>query len=169
MTAPILGIDPKMYRHFAAITLVISVCVAMFADGGRSDDSAVEPVASAPGTDKSVADGKPKREPALIDARKSPQSGWGSESDGMSGPEDTGGDGAGSITANSAPQPAGIQIEIDPRTLAQMTPQQRAEATKQLEEEKKRREAQGPYRPSAVELHGLRTASAMRSGSTGDD
>lgn len=36
MTAPtqhILGIDPKMYRHFAVLTMVISLSVAFFANG----------------------------------------------------------------------------------------------------------------------------------------
>ena len=43
------------------------------------------------------------------------------------------------------------------------------QAKKQLEAEKKRREAQAPYRPTALELQNLRNASALRSGSNGDD
>ena len=53
--------------------------------------------------------------------------------------------------------------------MAHMTPQQQADAMKQLEAEKKRREAQAPYRPTALELQNLRNASALRSGSNGDD
>ena len=169
MTAPPLGIDPRMYRHFAAITLVISACVAMFADGSHQDEKVVAPAPSATATDKPPSDGKPKREPALIDARQSAPSGWGSEGDGMPGPDDAGGDGQGSVAPSTGPQSTAIQIEIDPAASARMTPQQRAEAMKQLEQEKKRREAQGPYRPSAMELRSLRSASALRSGSEGAD
>lgn len=162
--APILGIDPKLYRHFAAVTLLISLSVAMFASGDSAQD--------APGTAAAEKAPAPQPTVTLTDKRKSasppPPAESGDESEFV--PED-GFDSSEmpESTAPSAPPRDAIQIELDPRESARMTPQQQDAALKGLAEEKKRREAQGPYRPTAQELQRLRNASALRSGSNGDD
>ncbi|MCH7628723.1 hypothetical protein [Novosphingobium sp.] len=162
--APILGIDPKLYRHFAAVTLLISLSVAMFASGESAQDA---PGAAA--VEKAPA---PQPTVTLTDKRKSPSppppadSGDESEFVGEDGFDSS--EMPGSATL-SVPPPDAIQIELDPRESARMTPQQQEAALKDLAAEKKRREAQGPYRPTALELQRLRNASALRSGSSGDD
>jgi hypothetical protein len=40
--APALPISPKLFRHFAAITVVVTVCVAIFADGEGRDALAAQ-------------------------------------------------------------------------------------------------------------------------------
>lgn len=160
--APLLGIDPKLYRHFAAVTLLISISVAMFASGEAEGD-ARKASAKAPAPQPTVT---------LTDKRKStpppPPAENLDESDFIIGDDPEGGEIPDALPGSSQ-QPAGIQIEIDPQARARMSPQQQDAALKALEAERKRREAQGPYRPSPLELQRLRNASALRSGSNGED
>lgn len=163
--APLLGIDPKLYRHFAAVTLLISLSVAMFASGDNASEAPGAPAAA----EKAPA---PQPTVTLTDKRKSPSPPPPADSGDESefAPED--GFDSSEISdpvTLSAPPPDAIQIELDPRERARMTPQQQEAALKDLAAEKKRREAQGPYRPTALELQQLRNASALRSGSNGDD
>lgn len=39
---PSFGIPPKMYRHFAVVTVLLTACIALFADGERRDAIAEE-------------------------------------------------------------------------------------------------------------------------------
>lgn len=166
--APMLGIDPKMYRHFAAITLVLSIAIAMFTNG-KSDAPAAPPAeAAAPAPGKPTDKAPPHPEVktgngTLVDARSNPPP----PSDMDVGPDPI--DGTDTSVSPYAPAANQIQIELDPRQAATMTAAQREEALKQLQAEKKRREEAGPYRPSAMELRTLRSASALRSGSDGAD
>ncbi|WP_225206614.1 hypothetical protein [Novosphingobium huizhouense] len=174
-TAPLLGIEPKMYRHFAAITLVLSSAVAIFTNGAATPDAASAPPAPAGPAPEAAPGAAPRaagvvttsRNGTLIDARHGPPPG--------SATMDIGPDPVDTIDTSLTPvapaAPAGqqIAIEIDPRELARMTPAQRDAALRQLAEERRRREAAGPYRPSPMELHALRAASAIRSGSDGAD
>ncbi|GAC1413590.1 MAG: hypothetical protein NVSMB69_15890 [Novosphingobium sp.] len=72
MAAPsphVLGIEPKMYRHFAALTVVISLSIAFVANGGQSptlpDSLTSTPVkqqkkGNAPRSEMDVLNGKPE-------------------------------------------------------------------------------------------------------------
>ncbi|MCW1383377.1 hypothetical protein OLX02_11150 [Novosphingobium sp. KCTC 2891] len=165
--APLLGIDPKMYRHFAALTLVISISVAIFADSDQEESIAAQVQQQEHQAElKRQETEKAKPKPVLVDARGG---GWGSESGDFGAPMDSGGSDGGSVVVLPPPMANTIQVEVDPRMLAQMTPAQRQAYLKKLDEEKRRREAQGPYRPTTAELQSLRSASALRSGSEGDD
>lgn len=57
MAAPsqhVLGIDPKMYRHFAALTLVISLSTAFFANGLQNREVSTGSAVKAAKPDKKV-------------------------------------------------------------------------------------------------------------------
>ena len=114
--APALPVSAKMYRHFAVITVVITVCIALFADGGTHASLASESIKAPDG--KAIVE----RQANKVAARKSllgglhvkaRGSGWGT--DGGSG-GDFGGGGGGVI-------PSGYVIEtpsgtrLDPLTL----------------------------------------------------
>ncbi len=160
--APLLGIDPKLYRHFAAVTLLISISVAMFASGEPTGDAS-SAAARAPAPQPTVT---------LTDKREAtpppPPSENLDESDFIIGDDPEGSEMPDAAPVSSRP-PTAIQIEIAPRERVRMSPQQQDAALKALEAERKRREAQGPYRPSPLELQRLRNASALRSGSNGED
>ena len=167
--APLLGIDPKMYRHFAVITIVLSAAIAMFANGPSEAPPAPPAAGVAPLPDAAASKAPPRTEVktrtgTLIDARTS-QPAMASDID--AGPDPV--DSVDTSVAPVQPQAGQIDIEIDPRDLARMSAAQRDDALKQLQAEKKRREAAGPYRPSPMELRALRSASALRSGSEGAD
>lgn len=164
---PLLGISPKMYRHFAIITVVISATVAMFADGNRRE---------------AISDGIAKREQRAELTKQerekfgSPQVGtlpaqggsWGSESNGGFGsPMDASQANDGSAVFAGDRTPMIVRIEVDPAVLAKMTPEQRAAYLKKLEEERRRRIEQGQPIPDQSQIQNLIAASAARSGSDG--
>lgn len=166
LEGPLLGITPKMYRHFAIITIALSGTIAMFADGDRRTAIADD-----------IAQRQQKAELKREEAKKFgpsevgtlPQEGgsWGTDSQGGFGnPIDTSGANGGSaVFSNSGGKRAPIMIEVDPKLLAKMTPEQRAAYLKKLEEERQRRMAEEPAPPSQAQIDNLIAASAQRSGS----
>lgn len=167
--APLLGIDPKMYRHFAAITLVIASGVAMFAnDHGTSSEPTQMTSAPPPATTASASERAQGRtiqtgNGTLIDNRSAPPPPASDvDNSDMVDTVDT-------SAAPFRPGVAPIEIEIDPVQAARMSSAQKDDALKLLAAERKRREEAGPYRPSPMELRALRAASAIRSGSDGAD
>ncbi|MDE2563253.1 MAG: hypothetical protein KGL48_13505 [Sphingomonadales bacterium] len=164
---PLLGISPKMYRHFAIVTVVISATVAMFADGNRRE---------------AITDGVARREqmaalkqqerkkfgPKMIGSPPPERNSWGSDAPGGFGaPMDSSTVDDGSSVVPGSRAPMEVTIEVDPAVLAKMTPEQRKAYLKKLEDERRRRMAQGPVMPSQSQINNLIAASAARSGSDG--
>jgi len=164
---PPLGISPKMYRHFAIITVAISATVAMFSGSDRRE---------------AMADGIQKREqhaewthmehakskPAEIGTLPQQSGSWGSDSEGGFGsPMDGSAVSDGSGVIPGARMPMTVRIEVDPAVLAKMTPEERAAYLKKLEEERRRRMEKGQPVPDQQQVQNLIAASAARSGSDG--
>ena len=185
MAAPsqhVLGIDPKMYRHFAALTLVISLSTAFFANGLRSHEAssgssgkATKPdaTAHAPRSEMNVLNGVPA-DPAPTKAGGSPPPPP-SMAEGPIDPvaSDNGqfSPKAGNFSYRRAP------LRADPALLAKMTPEQRAGYLKALAlQDQSEQSSQnggggpggpgsaGPGGPSQQQLDRLVSASRARSG-----
>lgn len=162
-----LGVSPKLYRHFAIITVVISATVAMFADGHRRDAIA-EGIAKREQHAALTQQDRDKSGPRQVGSPPPQGGSWGSDSPaGFGAPMDI-------TTVNDASSiysgpraPMQITVEVDPAVLAKMTPEQKAAYLKKLEEERRRRMAQGPVVPSPSQVENLIAASAARSGSDG--
>lgn len=169
MAAPsnhFLGIDPKMYRHFAVITVAISTVVAVFADGdaqgamAKSQKIAEHNAAQARTSKAKLTDKRSEKR----------KSGGGGFSGTYGAPMDGGGGSdSGYIPANMVVTPAPIIIEVDQKALARMTPEQRAAYLRKLEEERLKRMAQGPVMPTQQQISALAEQSAARSGSDSID
>lgn len=152
-----------MYRHFAVLTLVISLSIAMFADGENRERITSEVEARNQKADLKRKEQEKFGATPLVDKR-STQGSFGSEA------IDSGGSSDSAVTVAAPIQrPAAVVVEHDPRALAAMSPQQRAAYLRAMEEEKRKREEAGPYQPTAAEIQALRAASAARSGSSPDD
>ncbi|NLR38502.1 hypothetical protein [Novosphingobium sp. ERW19] len=173
MAAPsdhFLGIQPKMYRHFAVITVALSTVIAVFANGdaqeamAQADNHAERQAAKA-------RNGKAK----LVDNRSSQRrssSGQGGYTGQFGAPMDgSGGSGgnSGIIPEGMTTGPSAIIIEVDQAALAQMTPAQRAAYLRKLEEERKKRLEQGQITPTPEQISALAAQSALRSGSDAVD
>ena len=186
MAAPsqhVLGIDPKMYRHFAALTLVISLSTAFFANGLQSREaSSKSPVkaakpdakAPAPRSEMDVLNGVPP-DPAPTKAGGSPPPPPPSTAEGPIDPVASD-DGlfspkAGNFNYRRPP------LQADPAMLAKMTPAQRAGYLKALAlQEQSEQSSQnggsgaggpsgaGPAGPSQQQMDRLVSASRARSG-----
>lgn len=166
-----LGIDPKMYRHFAILTVAISAIVAVFADGESQDAMARNQQHAEMKQAEEAKFGKTK----LVDKRddKSPRRSagggfhgeFGAPMDGSAG----GGGNSSFIPANMNVGPMPIMIEPDQAAMARMTPEQRKAYLKRLEEERDRRMDEGPVVPTAAQISALAASSAARSGSDGID
>ncbi|CAH0496682.1 hypothetical protein NVSP9465_01724 [Novosphingobium sp. CECT 9465] len=162
-----LGIDPKMYRHFAMATVAISTIVAVFADGESQQAMAHN---RKPAEIKQAE--KPKFGKATLadnredgGKRKSGGSGFhGQFGAPMDGSSAAGGN-SGVIPAGLVLAPPPIIVEVNQNALARMTPEQRAAYLKRLEEERQRRMNEGPTVPSPAQVSALAASSAARSGS----
>lgn len=170
MTKNLLGIDPKMYRHFAGLTLAISVVIGVFADGNTQDAIAQTNQRNELKATEAKKNGKPK----LADNRSPErQSRFGSESSQYGvGPDsgsgfDPGAAAPSPMAAATGPMP--VWVEVDQARLARMSPEQRAAYLKKMEEERRKREAQGPVMPTPAQISALAAASAARSGSESID
>lgn len=164
-TTPLLGIESRMYRHFAALTLVMSLSIAMFADGSNRKAVSHE-------IEKRNRSAELKRQeqerfgPVPLVDNRGTQGAFGSEAMDIAGMAE---DGAAEMPMHLSFRPAPAIVEYDRAQLDRMTPQQRATYIRAMEEEKRKRDAAGPYQPTAAEIDMLRAASAARSGSSGDD
>ncbi len=167
-STPFLGIDPKMYRHFAALTLGISCTVALFADGEAQQAMAQsQKQAELKRAERQKFGSTKLADHRSDEARRPRSSGY---RDGNGAPMDAGGDGAGGIIpANLSVSAAPVIVEIDQAALARMTPQQRIAYLKMLEAERRKRMAQGPVMPTQAQIDSLAADSAMRSGSESID
>jgi len=167
MSKQVLGIDPKMYRHFAAVTLAISGMVALFANGeaqqaiAKSNDQA----------ELKRAEQKKFGAKKLVDNRSEGGSrGRGSGfRDNIDGPMDGSGDGGGMIPANLTVSAAPVIVEVDKVAMARMSPEQRAAYLRMLEAERRRRLEQGPVLPTQAQIDALASAAAARAGSDSVD
>lgn len=164
---PILGIEPKMYRHFVAMTLLISVGVAIFVDSGKDDSMIAEMKQAKEQADRARAQKAHTGKAKLVDNRSDAAKSRGNDSylRGQYGaPMDTVGDSGSSYLPPATMSPMPVTVAIDPAVLKKMTPAQRAAYLKQMEQQRQQMEAQGPYRPSPQEISNLTAASAQRSG-----
>jgi len=162
---PLFGIEPKMYRHFVAATLMISAAVAIFMDSGEPDSVVAEMQTAKQQADRARAQQVHASKPELIDNRSGAAQSGGRDRyyGGQYGaPMDNVGDSGTTIVPPAAIAP--VSTAIDPAILNRMSPAQRTAYLKQLEEQRRKIEAQGPYRPSPQEINSLTAASAARSG-----
>ncbi|OYW49580.1 MAG: hypothetical protein B7Y36_02840 [Novosphingobium sp. 28-62-57] len=154
-----------MYRHFAALTLAISVMIALFADGETQQAIAK----SQQEAELKRAEQKKFGPKKLVDKRseKTKQFKPNGFHDRFDAPMDDsgGGDGGGFVPADMTISPSPIIVEVDQAALAHMTPAQRAAYLKMLEAEKRKRMAQGPVVPTSAQIEALAAQSAARSGS----
>lgn len=169
LTKNLLGIDPKMYRHFAGVTLAVSVVVGVFADGETQ-----EAMAQTEARTKLKAAEAKKNGPAKIGDNRTRQKGqFGGETSRYGEGSDSSIAGADPVLKPTGPGlaagPMPVWLEIDSATLARMTPAQKAAYLKKLEEERQRRETQGPVMPTQAQISALAAASAARSGSDSID
>lgn len=169
MAAPtnhFLGIDPRMYRHFAVITVAMSTVVAVFADGDAQDAMAQSQTVARHNAAETRAS-KAKLTDKRSDQRKS---GGGGFNGPYGAPMDGGAGGDSSyIPASMVVTPAPIIIEVDQKAMARMTPEQRAAYLRRLEEERQKRLAQAPVIPTPQQVSALAEQSAARSGSDNID
>jgi|GEM_PF-5220812 len=168
MSKQVLGIDPKMYRHFAALTLAISGMVALFANGEAQQAIAQ----SNEQAELKRAEQKKFGAKKLIDKRSEGGSrGRGSGfQDTIDGPMDGGGDGtSGVIPAYLAVSAAPVIVEADRAAMARMSPEQRKAYLRMLEAERRKRMEQGPVVPTQAQISALATAAAARAGSDSVD
>lgn len=132
MAAPsqhILGIDPKMYRHFAVLTLVISLSVAFFANGEQNRALKEQPApAAAPGkkvphqrSEMDVLNGVPE-DPSPVKASAPPPPPPAAPSDEQPMAIEPGDDGQFHPPKFVYRRPA---LRPDPALMAKMTPEQR--------------------------------------------
>lgn len=174
MAAPtdhFLGIDPRMYRHFAVITLAMSTVVAVFADGDAQEAMAQSQKIAKHNAAETRA-GKAKLTDKRSDRRKSGGGGfngpYGAPMDGGAGGDSSYiPDGMVSTPAPASPSP--IILEIDRKAMARMTPEQRAAYLRKLEEERQKRMAEAPVMPTRQQINALAEQSAARSGSDSID
>lgn len=162
-----LGIHPKMYRHFAGVTLAISIVVGVFADGETQEAMAQTEAR----TKLKAAETRKFGQPKIGDNRTQQKGKFGSESSRYGEATDGGviDPGLPPASANLASGPMPVWLEVDKAKLARMTPAQRAEYLKKLEEEREKREREGPVMPTQAQISALAAASAARSGSDSID
>lgn len=166
LAAPhILGIDPKMYRHFAMITIAISTVVGVFASGETQDAMA----RNDRHTEMKQAEVRRFGSVKIGDRRSGTTSRDSGEFRGdfgepMDGSASQGGNSS-YIPESMAIGPMPVMVEVDQATLAKMTPAQRKAYLKAIEAERKRRLGTGPFMPTREQVSSLAAMSAVRSGS----
>ncbi len=183
MAAPsshVLGIHPKMYRHFAALTLVISLSIAFIANGEQNRElvggMTAKPVKQdkknhAPRSEMDVLNGTPE-DPSPVRAGGAPPPPPPPSID--EGPIDpvSADDGRFAIRSNTfnyrRPLP-----RVDPALLARMTPAQRAGYLAALAQQGQLPQmgqgggtsgSPGPGAPTQGQMNRLVSASRARSG-----
>lgn len=162
-----LGIDPKMYRHFAMATVAISAVIAIFADGESQEAMA----RNERHTEMKQAEEEKFGKTRLVDKRdgggnrRSSGGGFHGEFGAPMDGSSAGSGNSGYIPATMTLAPSPIMIEPDQAAMARMTPAQRKAYLKRLEEERARRMNEGPVLPTAAQVSALVAASAARSGS----
>ncbi|MBB3861169.1 hypothetical protein GGQ88_002441 [Novosphingobium hassiacum] len=170
VTSHFLGIDPKMYRHFAMLTIGLTTVFALFADGETRETMAQ----NSQRAELKRADESKFGKTKLVDKRgDKPRS---NASGGFNGTFGAPMDGGGSVSGNSSYIPPALAlksppiiIEVDQAALAKMSPEQRKAYLKRLEDERQRRMREGPVVPTPQQVSALAAASAARAGSDSID
>ncbi len=156
-----------MYRHFVVATLLISAVLAIVLDGNDRDSLLAEMHVAKQQADRDRTQKVHGSKAKLVDNRSGASDAR--ANDGYLGgqygaPMENVGDSGSSEIPFAQMTPVQTSAAIDPAMLKKMTPAQRAAYLKQVEQDRKRIEAQGPYRPSPQEISTLTAASAQRSG-----
>lgn len=166
----LLGIDPRMYRHFAALTVAISAVVALFADGETQEAYARQQQHNELKHAEAEKFGKPRLADTRSDAGDKTRSG--SFRDRFDAPMDeaagTGGE-TGIVPAGMVVTAGPVIVEIDQAALARMTLRQRQAYLRMMEEERRKRAARAAVMPSPAQINALAEASATRAGSESID
>lgn len=173
----IIRVDPKMYRHFAVLTLVITACIGFFADtenraavasefDKRDQQAALRKVEEEKQGNRPVLENRAGNGPAMAD-----------EGSGNYGAPTDGGSGLGTATSinpfRAAPglrQACGREA-ADRTALAKMSKPQAAAYLAKLDEMDCSRASTmpEPHQPTQREINALAAASAARSGSSSVD
>ena len=184
MAAPsphVLGIDPKLYRHFAALTLVISLSIAFFANGEQNralvsgmttKTTKQEKKGHAPRSEMDVLNGTTE-DPSPVRMGGSPPPPPPSTDEGPIDPVSAD-DGQFSVKASNFTYRR-PPLRADPALLARMTPAQRAGYLKALALQDQSSQIGlggdgggsangGPGGPSQQQMNRLVSASRARSG-----
>ncbi len=161
-----LGIDPKLYRHFAIGTIAIAIIVAVFSSGGAQENMASNQQYAELKKAEEAKFGKTK----LVDNRddrsrqRAANAGFASDA---GPPANFGGNSAGGGEAPPTPPPPAkmeVIIEHNQALLAKLSPESRAAAIKKLKESAAKQAAKGNVIPSPEQIEALAAASAARAG-----
>lgn len=182
--APSVQISPRLLKHFAAVTLVITVCVAMFASGGSAQiSSELQDREARNQLLKTEADTLGSRKVAATLKRDHPpgRGQWGNDGglddgsgQGAMDPDSAGTDGNDDRAAWSSPAAGttftpgitpGNSIKVNGKPVLVRPGQpfpRSADAS--------RAQAEQPFRPDASQIDAIRAAARERTGSSsGDD
>lgn len=161
-----LGIDPKLYRHFAIGTIAVAVIVAVFSSGDAQQSMA--------GNEQSIALKKAEEskfgKTRLVDKRdestkqNSANAGFGADPAPPSGFEGSANAGPGGAIADMGPPKMTVMIEPNQAEMAKMSADQRKAYLKKLQTEATRLAAKGPYMPTQEQLASLEAESIARAG-----
>lgn len=178
MAAPrqkhMLGIEPKMYRHFAVLTVVITGLVGVFSNGYQQqlrEDAANPRAKSEKGSWKFWNSEGEAAEKAAGKQTAPPPSGGGGGGGGEVGPVDPSpAGGGGSSLAQPAAPP--VRYVVDQKLLSRLSPQQRAAYLRALAAQNGGAAPQPPGigepgGPSQRQIDNLVAASRARSGGNG--
>lgn len=178
---PQLPISPKLLKHFAAATVVITICVAMFANGGQARvDAEMQARDAKNELLRTEAEKLGTRKVAMGMKINASVGGGGDEGGGVS-------EGSGSVDPDSSPPPPAFaqQSRINPmhpvlpRNLP-MTPGQTVSVNGQMASDlqgpigdaaraRNAKKAGSMFRPNAEQIEAIKAASRERTGSATDN
>lgn len=165
-----LGVDPKMYRHFAIGTIAVTVIVAIFSGDNTQPvvSSSQQPVEMPKSGEITVGGTK------LVDNRdestKQRSSGSGFDVDAGSFTDlDRPGYGTGGTASTIGNDKMTVIIEPNEAEMANMVSKQRDAYLANLNDTAERLAAKGPYIPTDDQIAALATESAARAGSPATD
>lgn len=147
------SINPRMYRHFAALTVAITALLAFFANGENH-----EALAAAAGDTAAPAKPRAERPKPLVRQTAEPPGSWGSDENSGFGEPLIRPSGGFSAWMPTPPAPSAVQHTTRPGSLAgddgREQPSEAASATAE---------------PSAAQIAAIAAASRLRSGARGND
>lgn len=162
--APPLAIKPAMYRHFAVLTLVLTACIAMFADGENSEAASNRPDMRNETPRITAQEKSARRGPALRDDRRNKTT-WAPDEP---LPTVVEADGWGSLSQGTGPA---AQFQTAALAAGAFAPAAMPEAMTMeeyiawVEQQRKEAALRGAGKPSSGEVDSLLAMSRMRSGS----
>jgi hypothetical protein len=167
----LLGIDPKLYRHFTMATLAIAVVVGVFANG----DAQRSVIENEKRLEIKKADEQMFGKTKLVDNRDEAVKQSAASADFAPDPGPIMDMGGNSIGGNSyVPSDLGqprmpVIIAPNEAAMARMTADGRNAYLKALQDDAKKRAAKGPYVPTQAQRAAIEAASAERAGPAGTD